>query len=91
MAGYSVPAAGPIRPTIATCYENQVAIAPADATAIGPYQALYIGVSGDVTLVPRNTTTPVLYKNLVQGTILRVAFQGVNATGTTATNLIALG
>lgn len=90
MAGYAVPA-NLIGPRIAEVYENQVAIAPTDATAIGPFMALYVGVTGDVTLVPRNSTTPVLYKAVPAGTVLRVAFQGVNATGTTATNMIGLG
>lgn len=76
---------------VVECYENQVAITPTDNTQIGPFAALYVGGFGDVTLCPGNSTTPVVYKAVPAGTILRVRFQGVNATGTSATNLVGLG
>ena len=87
---YSVPG-NQQPPKIAEVYQNQVAITPADNTAIGPFQAVYVGGAGNITLVPRNSTTPVLYTAVPVGTILRVAFQGINATGTTATALVGLG
>lgn len=76
---------------IAEVYETQANITPADNAVIGPYMALYVGVAGNVTLCPRNSTTPVLYTALPAGALLRVGFQGVNATGTTATGLVGLG
>jgi hypothetical protein len=87
---YSLPGQAPL-PRIQECFQTQVAITPTDNTPIGPYVALYVGGAGNVTLCPRNSTTPVAYAGLAAGTILRVAFQGVNATGTTATNLVGLG
>lgn len=89
MTAYAVPKAL-IPARIAEVYETAVAISPTDATAIGPFMALYIGVAGDVTLVPRNSTTAVLFKAVPVG-VLKVACQGVNSTGTTATNIVGLG
>lgn len=78
--------------TVAECYQTMVPIAPADATPIaaGPFCALYVGVAGDVQLCPRNSVTPVIFKAVPAGTVLRVAFQGVDATNTTATNMVGL-
>lgn len=89
MAAYAVPASI-MPPRIVEVYENQVAIVPTDNTAIGPFMALKVGGAGTVALIPRNSTTPVSY-TVVAGELLRVAFQGINATGTTATGLVGLG
>ncbi|HEY2068268.1 MAG TPA: hypothetical protein VGG48_01840 [Rhizomicrobium sp.] len=84
-----------IIPKIATVYQAAQAITPTDNSAIGPYQGLYIGVAGDVTVVMRNGdgaggVTTVLFKAVPVG-LLPIAVQGVNATGTTATNIVGLG
>ena len=89
MAAYAAPS-NQQPPKIAEVYENQVAITPADNTAIGPFMALKVGGAGTVVLCPRNSTTTVSY-TVVAGELLRVSFQGVNATGTTATALVGLG
>lgn len=90
MAAYAVPQ-NLIGPRIATVFENQVPITPADNTAIGPFMALYVGTGGTIVVCPRNSTTTVTYKNVPSGTILPVAIQGVNQTGTGASDLIGLG
>lgn len=90
MAAYATPAT-PLQSRIATTFETMVAITPTDANAIGPFQALYVGGAGDVVVVPRNSTSPVTFKAVPVGTILPISIQGVNATGTTATNLVGLG
>ncbi len=87
---YALPA-NQMGAKIAEVYQTQVAITPADNAAIGPFVALWVGGAGNVTLCPRNSTTPVLYTAIPAGTLLRVALQGVNATGTTATSLVGLG
>lgn len=89
MAAYVATNQLPAR--VAECYRTVAAITPTDATAIGPFVALYVGGGGDVELVPMNATTPVLFKAVPTGTLLRVAFQGINSTGTTATNMVGLG
>lgn len=75
---------------VATSYVVADALTPADNTFIGPYEALWVGVAGDITLVPANSTTPTLFKGVPAG-LLPVRCQSVNATGTTATNLVGLG
>lgn len=90
MAAYAAPAS-PRPSKVLECYENATAIVPADNTAIGPFEALYVGGTGNVVLIPYNSITPVTFNGVPAGTILRVHFQGVNATSTTATGLVGLG
>ncbi len=76
---------------IASIYRGlPVAIVPTDGAAIGPFEGLYVGGAGIVQLVPPSQTTPVAF-TVVAGQILPVPFQGINATGTTATLLVGLG
>jgi len=49
---------------------------------------IYVGVAGDVSLVTKAGTT-LLYKNCVAGSYIGCRAKKVNASGTTATNLIA--
>lgn len=76
---------------IVESYGSAVAVTPADNAAIGPFAAVYVGGAGNIALVPRNSPTPVTFYAVPAGAVLRVACQGVNATGTTATNLVGLG
>lgn len=86
---YSVKAA--IEPRIATAYRNAAAITPADNAQIGPFAALYVGSAGSVVVCPVNSTTVVTFVAVPAGTLIPLAFQGVNATGTTAGSLVGLG
>lgn len=57
--------------------------------------ALYVGVTGDVTLRPYNqegaaSPIDVLFKAVPAGTVLHLKFSRVKSTGTTATNMVAL-
>lgn len=65
------------------------AVTPSDATnfSSGACRALYVGVSGDVTLICGGVA--VLFKAAPVG-ILPVSCSRVNATATTATNIVAL-
>ena len=89
MAGYAVSTAQPRR--VATSFATGAAITPTDNTAIGPYFGLYVGGAGDIAIVPTGQTSPVTLKAVPVGTYLPIAFQGINNTGTTATNLVGLG
>lgn len=90
LAAYSV--AAPLKvPKTATVYQNAVAITPTDNTQIGPFACLYVGGTGNVALVPADSTTAVVFYGVPAGTFIPVAFQGINATNTTATDLVGLG
>lgn len=69
-------------------YTNAEAVTPDDDEEVS-YRALYIGTSGDVTVIPLFGTDPVLFKDVPIG-ILRVAVRRVRATGTDATDMVGL-
>tara|TARA_R100000742_G_C4266048_1_gene84130 strand:- start:297 stop:572 length:276 start_codon:yes stop_codon:yes gene_type:complete len=73
-------------------YDSAVAVSPNDGADVtgAPYKALYVGVGGDVALDLNNSGEAIVFKNLASGQILPVVFDRVDATGTTATNMIAL-
>lgn len=52
-------------------------------------RALYVGVSGDVSVVMKSGDTVTLV-NVQAGTMLPVRAQRVNATGTSAQNLVGM-
>lgn len=69
-----------------------VAVTPNDSADLpaGPARALYIGVTGNVALVPNRGGTSVTFVGVPSGTILPVQAYRVMATGTTATSILAL-
>ncbi len=72
---------------------NGTAITPADGTTLTTIpRALYIGGAGDVAVLMANdgTDTPLTFSNLPAGTVLPARVKEVRATGTTATNIVAL-
>lgn len=60
-----------------------------DAGQVVP-KGLYIGSAGNVRVRPVDDTTTVDFLNVPAGTILPVRARRVLATGTTATNIVAL-
>lgn len=66
-------------------------VTPSDTVAIkgGPARSLYVGVTGDVVAINENNVA-VTFKAVPAGAVLPVATKRVNATGTTATDLVAL-
>lgn len=66
------------------------AVTPDDVNELGNVtRALYVGVTGDVTVVMAGKGTAVLFKAMPVGLyVMRV--RQVKAGGTTATNLVAL-
>lgn len=80
--GMSMGASGPA--------ERAEPITPDDDNDL-PFQtrAIYVGVAGDVSLVPR-VGDAVTFTAVPAGTVLPVRADRVRATGTTATNLVAL-
>ena len=57
-------------------------------TASNQYTYLYIGGAGDVSVIPENGSTAVVYSSVPAGQYLFIRVSKVNATGTTATNII---
>jgi len=54
------------------------------------YEAFFIGVGGDVSLDCATSGSNIVFKNLASGQLLPVRATVVNATNTTATNIVAL-
>lgn len=76
---------GPIGPAT-----RALAIFPDDTAPLAwVARQLWIGTAGDVTLAPRDSKVPVLFKNVPVG-ILSIWTRQVFATGTTAGNIVAL-
>lgn len=75
-------------------YPGSVAHTPSDSVDVAftngnkIARAMYVGTSGDITLVNGEGNT-VLFSNVPVG-ILDVGFTRVNATGTTASDIVAL-
>lgn len=69
--------------------DSAVAITPSDTVNFSSAcRAIYVGVTGDITAVVNGTA--VLFKNCQAGSIIPIVATRVNATGTAATNLVAL-
>jgi hypothetical protein len=68
-----------------------VPVTPHDSTNIanGGAPMFYIGVSGDVTLIPRDGGSAVTYKDVPVGYLFQAASR-INATGTDATDILAI-
>lgn len=76
---------------LATPAKHAAAVTPSDTTDLTTAaRSLYIGGAGNVTLDTVGGETSVLFAGLTAGSVLPVRAQRVRATGTTATNLVAL-
>lgn len=66
------------------------AVTPSDSTALTKKaRALYVGGTGDVTAVDPSGNA-VTFSSVQAGTVLPIYTSQVKATGTTATNIVAL-
>lgn len=71
-------------------YWRAVAVTPNDDTDLAnPSKALYVGGAGNVAATMQDGST-VTFTGLLVGTVYRLRIKRIKATGTTATNLIAL-
>lgn len=69
------------------------AIVPHNSTNFAnPCRGIYVGVTGNVSLIPLvgDGVTPVVFKNAQAGSVIPAIATRVNATGTTATDLIGM-
>lgn len=69
---------------------SATAIAPNDSTDIPVTRGLYVGVGGDVAVLFADDSTAVTLKGLLAGVVYPLRVKRVRATGTTATNIVAL-
>jgi len=53
-------------------------------------RALYVGVGGDVSVEMAQTGSAIVFTGVLAGTVLPIRITRVNATATTATNMVAL-
>lgn len=71
--------------------QGYAAVTPHDTNPlpVAGARGLYVGVGGDISLISPQGDT-VLFKGVPTGAILPVAANVVRATGTTATDIVAL-
>ncbi len=70
---------------------SAIAVVPSDTVPLVRLpKALYVGGSGDIVLRAVDNTDDVVLAGIAAGSILPVRAQIVRATGTTATQIVAL-
>lgn len=70
-------------------FSDAAPITTSDAGTINTTRGVYVGVAGDVTVLMANGSGPITFKAAPVG-VLNINVRRVYATGTTATNLVAL-
>ena len=76
-------------------YIKAAAVVPHNSTVLSGFKgsgwdALYIGVTGDVQMQLQGDSAAVLFKNMVQGTIYPIAPQIIQVSNTDARNMVVL-
>lgn len=68
-----------------------LAITPNDSTDLDvPCRALWVGTTGNISLMGRGDSSAVLIRNIPSGTLLPISCKRVLATSTTAADIVAL-
>ena len=70
--------------------DGALAITPSDSHTFASPVSVYVGVAGNVSVDPVNGGSAVVFVGLPAGSMVPCRVNCVNATGTTATNLIAV-
>lgn len=78
------------RPGLSDPAQSVVAVTPNDGTDLpgGICRAIYVGVSGDVSVAAANDSSPAVLKSLAVGWH-PIAAKRIYSTNTTATNIVA--
>ena len=66
------------------------AATPSDVTKFTQPTALFVGVAGDVAVMPWGGTTAVTFKNVPAGSFMPISCQQLMSTNTTATDIVLL-
>ncbi len=69
--------------------KDAIVITPSDSTTIEPTSGIYIGISGDIAVTMKNGNDAI-FKSLAAGVIHPLCVTKVKATGTTASNILAV-
>lgn len=70
---------------------NAISITPSDTVNLETgTRGIYVGGGGDITAVMEGSANAVLFVDVPGGAVLPIEASRVNATGTTATDLVAL-
>lgn len=76
--------------TLADPSGEAVAVTLHDTNEIRVPRAIFVGGAGNITLRTRGSDTDVVFKGVAAGSLLPVRPKLVKATGTTATDIVAL-
>ena len=77
--------------TITSPSRRALAVAPHDTNALTDIpKALYVGTAGNITMRGVDSSTDQVWKNVPAGALLPFRAQYLRATGTTATDILAL-
>lgn len=68
---------------------HALAVSPSDSVDLANASLIYVGVTGDVAVIPYKDTASQVFKGMPAGGVLPVLVSRVLVSGTTATNLIA--
>lgn len=68
---------------------SAAAVTASDSTVLDTTRALYVGTTGDVSVVTKDGNT-VTFAAVPAGAILPIRVTKVRSTGTTASNIVAL-
>jgi hypothetical protein len=70
---------------------NGFSVTPNDsADLFTTCRGIFVGVGGDISLVLAEESSPVLFKNIPDGSVIPLAVKKVESTLTTATDLVGL-
>lgn len=89
MAVIATPNATTITPSCPALPNNALAVTPSDADTFAQGVSIYAGAAGNISCVPWSSETAVVVAVLA-GTVVPFRVKKVNATGTTATGLVAV-
>lgn len=77
--------------TLESPSQEIIAITPNDSTDLAVFtRAIYVGVAGNISVIPLASSTPVTFVGVQAGQLLPIRVRRVRATGTTASSIVGL-